>query len=346
MKAARALKRVARCPLKAARAPKRVARCPLKAARALVIAFAAIASAGAHAQTWPAKPIRMISPYPPGGGIDGSARIISQALSEQLGQQVVVENRPGASGRIGTEVASKAPPDGYTFVLGSVAPNAIIPSSAPKLPYNAVKDFTPISLVAATEYVLVVHPSLPVKNVKELIALAKAKPDELTFASSGNLGAPHLAGELLNYLGKVATVHVPYKGTGPAAMAVLTGETVMAFGSGPAVAGHIQTGRLRALATTGAKRSIPNLPTMGETLPGYVVTQWYGVLAPAGTPAPIVERVHKEIVRAIQNPKVAQQFASLGANATATTPSEFAALIRSDMDKWGRVIKAAKIEVE
>jgi tripartite-type tricarboxylate transporter receptor subunit TctC len=317
----------------------------MRASRAVVLLIL-VASAGAHAQAWPVKTIRMISPYPPGGGIDGSARIISQALTEQLGQQVVVENRPGASGRIGTEVAAKAPADGYTLVLGSVAPNAIIPSSAPRLPYHAIKDFAPISLVAATEYVLVVHPSLPVRSVKELIALAKAKPAELTYASSGNLGAPHLAGELLNYLGKVSTVHVPYKGTGPAALAVLTGETVMASGSGPAVMAHVQAGRLRALATTGAKRSIPALPAMGESLPGYVVTQWYGVLAPAGTPAAVIERVNREIVRATQMPKVAQQFAALGAGAVSTTPAEFAALIRTDMEKWGRVIKAAKIEVE
>lgn len=317
--------------------------------RFLISACAVLTLVGvpsAYGQAWPAKPIRMISPYPPGGGIDHSARIISQALSDQLGQQVVVENRPGASGRIGTEVAAKAPPDGYTLVLGSVAPNAIIPSAVPKLPYDAVKDFAPISLVASTEYTLVVHPSLPARSVKELVALAKAKPGQLPFASSGILGAPHLAGELLNYLGKVDTIHVAYKGTGPAAMAVLTGETVMAFGSGPAVAGHIKAQRLRALATTGAKRSTPTVPTMGETLPGYLVTQWYGVLAPAGTPQPVIDRVYKEIAKAIQNPKIAQQFANLGADAVSTTPAEFGALIKADMDKWGKVIRAAKIQVE
>ena len=313
---------------------------------AAIAAVAMFASAPAQAQAWPVKPLRMISPYPPGGGIDSSARIISQALSEQLGQQVVVENRPGASGRIGTEVAAKAAPDGYTLVLGSVAPNAIIPSSAPKLPYDAVKDFAPISLVASTEYTLVVHPSLPARSVKELIALARARPGQLTYASSGNLGAPHLAGELLDYLGKVKTVHVAYKGTGPAALAVLTGETVMAFGSGPAVAAHVKAGRLRAVATTGTRRSNPELPTMSETLPGYHVAQWYGVLAPAGTPAAIVERVQKEIAKAIQNPKVAQQFVAIGADAVSTTPAEFAAIIKSDMDKWGKVIRAAKIQVE
>lgn len=303
-------------------------------------------SAIAFGQAWPAKPIRMIAPYPPGGGIDASARIISQALSEPLGQQIVVENRPGASGRIGTEVAAKSAADGYTLILGSVAPNAIIPSAALKLPYDAIKDFAPISLVASTEYTLVVHPSLPVRSVKELLTLAKAKPGQLTFASSGNLGAPHLAGELFNLLGKIETLHVAYKGTGPAAVAVLTGETVMAFGSGPAVAPHTKANRLRAVATTGLKRSNPELPTVSETLPGYQVTQWYGVLAPAGTSQSIIDRLHKEIAKAIANPKVAQQFANLGAAAVSTTPTEFAALIKTDMEKWGKVIRAAKLRVE
>ena len=309
-------------------------------------AFSIVAISAAHAQTWPAKAVRIISPYPPGGGIDGSARIISQALTEQIGQQIVVENRPGASGRIGTELAAKAAPDGYTLLLGSIAPNAIIPSAAPKLPYDAIRDFAPISLVASTDYTLVVHPSLPARSTKELIALARAKPGALTFASSGNLGAPHLAGELLNYLARVNTIHVAYKGTGPAAAAVLSGETVMAFGSGPAVAPHISTKRLRGIATTGPKRSNSELPTMAETLPGYSVTQWYGVLAPAGTPQPIIDRVHKEIATAIQNPKIVQQFTRLGADAVSTTPAQFSALIKSDIEKWGKVIRAAKIEVD
>jgi len=297
------------------------------------------------ADSWPAKPIRMISPYPPGGGIDGSARIISQALSEQLGQQVVIENRAGASGRIGTEVAAKSPADGYTLVMGSVAPNAIIPSSAPSLPYKQ-SHFSPVSLVASTEYTLVVHPSLPARSVRELINLARAKPGELAFASSGNLGAPHLAGELMNLLGKVTTVHVAYKGTGPAAVAVLSGETVMAFGSGPAVAPHVKAGRLIALATTGSKRSSPNVPVMSETLPGYEVTQWYGVLVPAGTPHAIVERLHKEIAAATRKPKVAEQFRNLGAEPTSLTPQEFDVFIRAETEKWGRVIAAAKIPVD
>jgi tripartite-type tricarboxylate transporter receptor subunit TctC len=296
-------------------------------------------------QSWPEKAIRMISPYPPGGGIDGSARIISLALSEQLGQQVVVDNRPGASGRIGTEAAAKSPADGYTLVMGSVAPNAIIPSSAPRLPYKAT-DFSAVSLVASTEYTLVVHPSLPVRSVRELIALSRSKPGELTFASSGNLGAPHLAGELLNLLGKVKTIHVAYKGTGPAAVGVLSGETVMAFGSGPAVAPHVRVNRLRALATTGSKRSTPDLPTMSETLPGYEVTQWYGVLVPAGTPRPIIDTLYKEIAVATRKSKIIEQFRSLGAQATSMSPGEFDAFIRAETEKWARVIAAAGIAVD
>ena len=302
--------------------------------------------ANAWAQGYPAKPIRMISPYPPGGGIDASARIISQALTEQLGQQVIVDTRPGATGRIGTEIAAKSPADGYTLLLGSSAPNAIIPSASPRLPYDAIKDFAPISLVGTTEYTLVVHPSLPVRSVKELMALAKANPGKLTFASSGTLGAAHLAGELLNLLAKVNIIHVAYKGTGPAAVSVLTGETVMSYGGGPAIAPHVKAGRLRALATTGSKRRNRELPTMSETVPGCIVNQWYGVLAPAATPRDILDRLHNEIVRAIANPKVAQQFANLDTDAVTNTPQEFAALIRSDMEKWARVIKIAKIPVE
>jgi tripartite-type tricarboxylate transporter receptor subunit TctC len=301
----------------------------------------------AHAnQPWPNKPIRMISPFPPGGGIDAAARIISQALSEQLGQQLIVENRSGAGGRIGTEMAAKATPDGYTLLLGSIGPNAIIPSSTPKLSYDAIKDFAPISLVASTEYTLVVHPNLPARSVKELVALAKARPGEITFASSGNLVASHLSGELLNLLGNIKTTHVPYSGTGPAAVSVLSGETVMAFGSGPSVTQHVAAGKLRALATTGKKRSNPNLQTMSETLPGYEVTQWYGVLAPVGAPQAVLERLHESISQAIANPKVAQKFVQIGCDATGTTALEFASLIRSDIEKWGKVIKASRIAVD
>jgi tripartite-type tricarboxylate transporter receptor subunit TctC len=318
----------------------------LEPRRAVLFGLLAICAGGALAEGWPAKPIRVISPFPPGGGIDASARIVAQALTEQLGQSVVVDNKPGASGRIGTDIASKAPSDGYTLLLGSIGPNAIIPSAAPKLPYDSLRDFAPVSLVASTEYTLVVHPNLPVRSLKDLLQLAKAKPRAITYASSGNLLASHLAGELLSITANVQTVHVAYKGTGPAAVSVITGETVMAFGSGPSIAGHVQAKRLRAIATTGRKRTVPDLPTIGETLPGYEVTQWYGVLVPAGTAQPIVSALNREIGRAVETPKFVQQFSSIGAEAVSTSPQEFGAIIKADIEKWGRVIRAAHIHVD
>ena len=300
----------------------------------------------ATAQTYPTKPVRLISPYPPGGGTDATARIIAQALGDQMGQQVIVDSRGGASGRIGTELAAKSPPDGYTLVLGNVAPLAILPGSGLKLTYDAARDFQPISLIATSDYILTVHPSLPARSVKELVALARAKPGALTYASSGNMGGPHLAGELINLLAKVNLLHVPYKGNGPAAVAILTGESSMMFGSGPSVVPHIDAGKLRSLATTGSQRSIPNLPTMAELLPGYEVTQWYGILVPAGTPKDIVARLHKEIVAAVGNQKHAQALSRLGTQPVSNTPEEFAAFIRSETAKYAKVIKAAKITPE
>ena len=303
-----------------------------------------LAAPGAWSQAYPSKPIKLISPYPPGGGTDAAARIIAQALGDQMGQQVVVDTRGGASGLIGTELAAKSAPDGYTIVLGNVAPLAILPASTSKLPYDPIRDFSPISLVALSDYVLTVHPSLPAKSVKELLALAKANPDKLTYASSGNLGAPHLAGELLNLLGKVKTVHIPYKGNGPAAIAVMSGESTMMFGTGPSVVPHAHSGKLRMLATTGQKRSLDNLPAMNELLPGYDVTQWYGLLLPAGAPKEIVERLNKEIARAIANPKIAQLYVTLGTQPLSNTPEEFLAFIKAEKDKWGKVIKTANIK--
>jgi tripartite-type tricarboxylate transporter receptor subunit TctC len=307
---------------------------------------AALAAPGAWAQAYPSKPIRLISPYPPGGGTDAAARIIAQALSDQMGQQVVVDTRGGASGLIGTELAAKSAPDGYTIVLGNVAPLAILPAATPKLPYDPIRDFSPISLIATSDYVLTVHPSLPANSLKALLALAKANPDKLTYASSGNLGAPHLAGELMNLVAKVKIVHIPYKGNGPAAIAVMSGESTMMFGTGPSVVPHAKSGKLRVLATTGPKRSMPDLPAMNELLPGYDVTQWYGLLLPAGAPKEIVDRLHKEIARAIANPKIAQLYTNLGTQPLSNTPDEFAAFIRAEKEKWGKVIKTANIKAD
>jgi len=321
--------------------------------KSIAIALCAVlsglaAAAPALAQTYPSKPIRLITPYPPGGGVDATARLIGQALSGALGQQVVIDNRGGASGRIGTEIASKAPADGYNLLLGSVAPNAILPGAYGKLAYDSVNDFAPISLVAQSDYVLTVHPSLPVNSVKDLVALARARPGQIAFASTGNLGGPHLAGELFKQLAKVKMVHVPYKGGGAATTSILAGETSLVFGSAPTVVPHARAGKLRMIATTGPRRSkvLPELPPVAATLPGHEVTQWYGILAPAGTPAEILSKLHAEIVKAVADPKLAQQFARLGAEAVTNTPGQFAAHIKAEIAKWGKVVKSAGIPLD
>ena len=310
-----------------------------------VVVAGALCAGAAFAQNYPAKPIRLISPFPPGGGTDAVARVMAQTLGEQLGQQVLVDSRGGASGMIGVELAAKAPADGYTLVMGNVIPLAMLPSAV-KVPYDVMRDFMPVSLAALSDYILAVHPSVPAKSITALIALAKARPGELTFASSGNFSSGHLAGELLNLSQHIKLVHVPYKGTGPAALAAMTGETTMMFGTGPSVVPHLPSGRLRALATTGTKRSIPELPTIGEFVPGYEVTQWYGILVPTGTPREIVERLNREVLRCVANAKVGQVLASLGTQPATSTQDEFRAFIKAESDKWGKVIKAANIKAD
>lgn len=318
----------------------------MKFARSLIALLAlGLPAQSLFAQAYPAKAVRLISPFPPGGGTDAVARVMAGALSEQLGQQVVVDARGGASGRIGVELAAKAAPDGYTMVVGNVIPLAMLPSAV-SVAYDPLRDFAPISLMATTDYTLTVHPSLPVRTVKELLALARKRPGELTYASSGNFSGPHLSGELLNMMGKVKLLHIPYKGTGPAAIAVMSGETTMMFGTGPSVVPHMKAGKLVGLASTGLKRSHPDIPTFNEMLPGYEVTQWYGLLLPAGTPKDIVDRLHKETVRAIANPKVAQVLTKLGTQPISSTPEEFRAFIKSEGEKWGKVIRAAGLKGE
>lgn len=306
-------------------------------------------SASSLAQQYPATNIRLIVPYPPGGGADAAGRIIASALSESLGQQIIVDNRPGASGRIGTTLAAKALSDGYTLLLGNVGPNAIIPAAYTNLPYDQLKDFAPISLVASTDYVLVVHPSLPVKTVKDLIVLAKRKPGTINFGSTGNLGGPHLAGELLKVMANINIVHVPYKGGAAVVVGILGGEVAMMFGSSPTVVPFVQSGKLRAIATTGLKRmnALSDVPSVAETLPGFEVNQWYGVLAPTGTPKDIVSRLHGEIVKATKLPKVVEQFARVGADARSSqSPEQFAEHIKREMKKWGDVVRKAGIPHE
>ena len=318
----------------------------MRSSQVLCAVLCAAASVCALAQAYPNRPVRLISPYPPGGGTDATARIIAQALGDQLGQQVVVDSRGGANGAIGTELAAKSPADGYTLVLGNSATHAILPNMTQKLPYDAIRDFSPISLGALSDFVLVVHPSVPSKSVKELIALARARPGQLNYAAGGTGTPSHLAMELFNQLANVKLQQVPYKGNGPAAIGLMTGECSVMIGSGPAVLPHYAAGKVRALATTGPKRLIPELPAMAEVLPGYEVVQWYGILAPADTPKDIVERLQKEIARAIANPKVAQLLKNLGLEPASNTPDEFRALIKAETGKWGKVIKAAGIKGE
>jgi len=306
----------------------------------------AVSCASAAAQTYPNRPVRMISPYPPGGGTDAVARLVAQALTDQLGQQVVVDSRGGANGAIGTEIAAKSPADGYTLVLGNSATHAILPNLTQKLSYDAIRDFSPISLGALSDFVLVVHPSVPVRSVKELMALAKAKPAQLNYAAGGTGTPSHLAMELFNIMAKVKLNQVPYKGNGPASIGLITGECEVMIGSGPAVLPHFASGKLRALATTGPKRSIMDLPAMVEVLPGYEVVQWYGILAPADTPKEIIDRLQREIARAIASPKLSQVLINMGLQPASNTPDEFRLLIKSEIEKWGKVIRAANIKGE
>ena len=305
------------------------------------------ASTAVLAQDYPARPIRLIVPFPPGGGTDVSARILAQAMSEGPGWQIIVENRPGATGRIGTELAAKAAPDGYTLLLGTAGPNSILPGAGAKLPYDAIKDFAPVTLVDSAAYVLVVHPSLPVKTVRDMIALARSKPGQITFASAGNLSVGHMAAELFKHHAKVDMTHVPYKGGGPAVIATVSGETVLYFG-GVSIVQQSKAGKLRAIASTGAKRSrvFPDLPTVGETLPGYAIAQWVGILAPAATPRETVAALYATIAKVLMSPKVTEQFVNAGTERIASTPEEFAAHIRTEITKWQQVLKGRQLALE
>lgn len=316
--------------------------------RALIAIATVIATAApVFAQNYPAKPVRFISPYAPGGGTDIMARTLAQKLSEAMGQQFIVENRPGGGGIVGTETAAKSPADGYTILLGSKGPMTVNPALYSKLPYNTLRDFQPLALVAVVPAVLAVHPSLPVKSVQELLALARAKSGQLTFSSSGNGGTGHLSGEQFAALGKVKVVHVPYRGTGPATIALLSGEVTFGFGNLVAVMPHVQSKQLRALAVTSAKRlqAAPDLPTVAETgLPGYEYVTWYGVLAPAGTPRDIVTRLNAELVKIGHSPDMKRRLAAEGGEAVGSTPEEFGAYITRELKASADLVKLAHVK--
>jgi tripartite-type tricarboxylate transporter receptor subunit TctC len=308
----------------------------------------ALMSSAAIAQIYPSKPVRVVVSFPAGAGVDIVARIVMPRLADALGQSFVIDNRSGASGNLGSEVAAHAPPDGYTllFTPASVASSQALYS---KLNYSLTKDLEPISMVAAAAFVLVVHPSLPVKNVKELIAMAKAKPGQLMYASTGNGGSPHLAAEMFKQQAQIDITHIPYKGTPPAVTDLIAGQVSMMFANTLSVLPYVNSGRLRALAISSAKRSAaaPGIPTIAETgMPGFDSVTWFGVLAPAGTPREIVGKLGAELRRIAQSRAVADQLIAQGADPIGSTAEEFAARIKSDIAKWAVIIKTAGIKAE
>jgi len=305
--------------------------------------------AEATAQHYPARPIRIVSPFAAGGSTDILARLIGQKLTESWGEPVIVDNRAGAGGIIGSDLVAKAQPDGYTLLLTSTSAHAINPALHRTLPYDPLRDFAAVTQVATGHNILVVHPSVPAKSVQELIALAKSKPGTLTFSSGGNGTPAHIAGELFKSLAKVDMVHVPYKGGGPAAVALLAGEVSLSFGSVTTVLPQVRANRLKALAVTGAKRSsmVPELPTIAEAgVPGYALNSWYGVLAPARTPRQIVAKLSTEIVRILNLADVRAKLLQEGVDPEGTTPQEFSAFIRAEVEKWPRLVKAAGARID
>jgi tripartite-type tricarboxylate transporter receptor subunit TctC len=303
----------------------------------------------AAAQPYPAKSIRLIVPFPPGGSADILARAIGQKAGEGLGQSFVVENRPGAGTAIGAEALAKSAPDGYAVMIGTVSSHAINPALNPKLPFDPVRDFTPISLVATIPFAMVVHPSVPASTVQEFVALARAKPGTLNYSSAGSGTSNHLAGELLRSMTGIDIVHIPYKGSAPALNDLIAGQVSMMFDLVLTAAPHVRSGAVRGLAVTGAQRSsaLPGLPTVAESgIPGYEVSAWFGIFAPAGVPQPVVQRLNAEFVKALQQPDLRQRLASQGAEPLTSTPAEFSAYLASEIDKWAKVVKAAGMKAD
>jgi tripartite-type tricarboxylate transporter receptor subunit TctC len=312
-------------------------------------ALLACVADGALAQGYPAKPIKIVVPFTPGGTTDVLARAVGQKLTANWGQPVVIDNRPGAGGNIGSEVVAKAAGDGYTLLMGTISTHGINPSLYTKLPFDAVKDFAPVSLVARVPNVLVLHPSVPANSVKELIALAKAKPGQLNFASSGNGTSIHLSGEMFKTMAGVQMSHIPYKGSAPALTDLLGGQVSLMFDNMPTALPHVKAGRLKALAVTTAKRSpaLPELPTVAESgLPDFEATSWFGVLAPAATPKEIVNKLSGEIAKILKTPDVQAQLSGQGAEPVGSTAEEFATHIKSEMAKWAKVVKESGARID
>ncbi len=301
-----------------------------------------------QAAAYPDRPIRMIAPSSAGGPTDVIARAVSTPLSDILGKQIVIDNRAGAAGLIGTEMVAKATPDGYTLLFGFSGPMSIVPHIVKSVPYDPLKDFTHVSLVAAAPYVLLTNPTLPVKNVQELIALAKSQSGKLNFASGGNGTGIHMAGELLNHVAGIRIVHVPYKGAGPGMSALIAGEVHVMFNGLSSALPQIKTNRLRALAVGGDKRSalLPELPTVAESGLKFSVDGWYNLSAPAGTPRPIIARLHKDLLRTLAMPDMKSRLDALAVEPIGSTGSEFVIMLKAELSKWGQVVKAAGIKAQ
>jgi tripartite-type tricarboxylate transporter receptor subunit TctC len=311
---------------------------------AILAASLPLASA---AQSYPHKPVRLIVPFGPGGPGDAIGRMLSKKLTESLGQSVVVDNRSGATTIVGTQIASESPPDGYTLLLISTT-HAVNPSLFKKLPYDPIKDFTPVTLITATPFMLVVHPSVAANSVAEFVALARSKPGQLNYGSSGNGSSIHLTTELLKTAAKIEMTHVPYKGSGPAFIDLMGGQIQVLFSSTVSSLPHVKSGKVRGLAITSLKRapSLPAMPTVAESYPGFESSSWFGMLVPAKTPKPILDRLLADTRSALKSPEVNQALVSQGAEPGGNSPAEFAAYFQAEIKKWGRVIAAAAIKLD
>jgi len=318
-------------------------------AAAVVLATAALHAGSAAAQAYPVKPIRLMVPFPPGGSTDIVARIVAQKVSAQLGQPLIVENRGGAGGTIGSAVVAKAAPDGYSLLVGSTSTHVVAPSVYAKLEYDPVKDFAPVSLMAVSPYLLVVNPAVQAKTVKELVDLMRAQPGRLNYASAGIGSTTHLSMEMLKSASSTFALHIPYNGNGPAGAAVIAGQVEILFGSLPAVLPHVKSGRVRALAVGTLKRSpaLPEVPTVAESgYAGFDASLWLAILAPAGTPAPVIERLNKEILAAVSAPDTRDLLDKAGAEVLTSTPAELAAMIRDGVAKYAKIVKTAGVTAQ
>jgi tripartite-type tricarboxylate transporter receptor subunit TctC len=311
-------------------------------------AFCILAAQIAYAQTYPAKPIRVVVPYPPGGGTDIVARTLAQLMTVSMGQQVIVENRGGAGGNIGMEAVARSAPDGYTLVFAITAQLAVNPSLFPKLPYDLMRDYSPITLAGIAPYLLVIHPSLPAKSVKELVMLARAAPNELRYGSAGNGSGQHLAGEMLNSLARVKTQHIPYKGGAPALTDLIAGQLQISYLTYTSTSGFLRSGRLRALGVTTAKRSpvLPDLPAISESIPGYDSAVWYAALAPAGTSTEIVARLNREFAAALKTNELRQRLTQEAFEPIGSTPEYLGDYMKKEIARWAKLVKETGARID